>query len=356
MPLKKKKKKSGKKKRAKSASNAASQTDPLGSSGGKGKKKKKGAKKKLTKSEKAAEKLQKAVDGFIGDLDRYNNFIARMDKWVLENAECIVELFRNYDVDTVTYDEFKSGMFDLDAPCNNLELHILALRLDRTKTGEIDYLELKKGLRFYRDDENEEEEDDVELESEFKDELEEIEKQEENEKDNKDEKAAMEKVKELTLFGKKPEEEVEEVEEDDLEEIKLKITKEELEHCSCCKLGLWEPYRNRTPKYVNLHMRMVTFDKVRSYPGHFKKLVHSHLTIYGVMQVIFEEAAILTSRLKIFSDKSRSKEALLKPNVTLEECGFQGGIYQEPEEATLYYDYQTEFHDCPILMSDYYFV
>ncbi|XP_070575058.1 uncharacterized protein [Ptychodera flava] len=336
MPLRKKKK-SGKKK----------------GPGGKGKKKKKSAKKKLTKAEKSALKLEKAVDGFIGDLDRYNNFIARMDKWILENCQKIIELFRSYDVDTINYEEFKSGMFDLDAPCNSLELHILALRIDRRKTGHIDYLEFSKGLRFYRDDEEEEGDDG---EGGLEDELEEGEG-ETKEEEEKDEQAAADKAKDLILFGKKAEEETEEQEDEEpTEEIKLTITKEEIEHCACCKVGLWQPYKNRAPKYVLLHIRLVTFDKVKSYPGHLKERVHSHLTIYGVMQIIFEKAAILTSKLKLFSDKSRSKEALLLPSMTLEDCGFEGDVYQEPEEATIYYDYQTEFHDCPILMSDYYFV
>ena len=40
------------------------------------------------------------------------------------------------------------GMLDLDAPCNALELHVLAKRLDRDKSESIDYVEFSKGLNF----------------------------------------------------------------------------------------------------------------------------------------------------------------------------------------------------------------
>ncbi|XP_002737056.1 uncharacterized protein LOC100371068 [Saccoglossus kowalevskii] len=358
MPVRKKK--SGKRKK-KSASPARPKSGVKDAGSKTGKKRKKSAKKKLTKAEKAAEKLQKSVNRFIDDLDRHNNFIARMDKWILENADKAIEMFRSYnDVETVTYEEFKGGMFDLNAPCNNLELQILALRLDRRKTGNIDYLELKKGLRFYRDDETDDDgEDEDEEEEEEGEEVAEKKDIDEKEEQNQEgeETLALEKAKQLILFGSAPTEGSEEQSEADKgETIKLEITREELEKCSCCKLSLWQPYRIMAPKYVLLELRLITFDNVRSYPGHFKKLVHSHLTIYGIMQIIYEETATESSKLKIFQDKTRNTEALLMPDVTLEEIGAKGGVYQDPEPMVLYYDYTTEFHDCPLLMSDYYFV
>lgn len=41
-----------------------------------------------------------------------------------------------------------TGMLDLDAPCNSVELHVFALQLDKDNNGRIDYLEFAKGLTF----------------------------------------------------------------------------------------------------------------------------------------------------------------------------------------------------------------
>ncbi|XP_022103410.1 uncharacterized protein LOC110986092 isoform X3 [Acanthaster planci] len=269
----------------------------------KGKKKKKGgAKKKVNKAEKAKEKLEKACELMTSQTDLYQNFLDRMDRWIVANKHKAVELFKRFDRNgdgVLTYDEFKSGMLDLDAPCNALELHVLAKRLDKDKNETIDYVEFSKGLSFCTD---EEETDGTE---------------------------------------KHP---------------PLEITKEVLEECPSCKLGLWKPYAEKYPKYVYIYLKFVTFDNLRSYPGHFSVIVHSHLTVFGLLEIIKERTDLGTTKLRIFSDKSRDASCLLLPDKTLEQCGIQGGTRSKPEETVLYYDYSTEFHDCPLLMSDHYFM
>ena len=102
-------------------------------------------------------------------------------------------------------------------------------------------------------------------------------------------------------------------------------------------------------------MKLVTFDNFHKHPAHFSKLVHSHLTVFGLATVIEQETGIQSSQIHIFHRKSREKEYVLAPERTLEECGFKAGTRSSPTEALLYYDYKVEFTDCPILMCDHYF-
>ena len=66
---------------------------------------------------------------------------------------------------------------------------------------------------------------------------------------------------------------------------------------------------------------------------------------------------VASSNISIYKDKSRSQNSILTSDKTLEECGLVGSSdWYEPVEITLYYDYDTEYYECPILVSDYYFI
>lgn len=108
-------------------------------------------------------------------------------------------------------------------------------------------------------------------------------------------------------------------------------------------------------RFIALELRMVTFDGAKDYPGHFEVLVHSHILVCGLIQIIIEETQIASTKLAIFRDRTRSRESLLPPHLTLRECGFIGDSQNTPEESVLFYDYTVEFTDCPILMCDHYF-
>jgi hypothetical protein len=41
-------------------------------------------------------------------------------------------------------------MFDLNVPCNMVELHLLAQLLDRDNSGEIEYMEFPNGVQLPR--------------------------------------------------------------------------------------------------------------------------------------------------------------------------------------------------------------
>ena len=119
--------------------------------------------------------------------------MTRIDEWMLHNYGRAIDLFRRFDLNgdgCLTYEEFYAGMRDLDAPCNKVELYFLAKKLDQDSNGLIDYLEFLKGLKYFR-------------------------------------------KSELVSDGDLP---------------NLTIVREKLEHCPCCKLGLWTPQKEAFPR------------------------------------------------------------------------------------------------------------
>ncbi|GFS16805.1 calcium-dependent protein kinase 5 [Elysia marginata] len=275
--------------------------DPASPGGKKGKKK--GKKKKLSKSEKATEKLEKQVEKLKADGYYYDRFINRMHQWLLDNADTAVEMFRQVDSDgegLLPFDDFKSGMFDLNAPVTKIELHLLCKLLDDEDTGEIDYTELENGLQNVR------------------------------------------QSRELDRQIAR-------------NERQLILTERKFIPSPCSKMCRFEPWIEPLPRYILLELRLVTFDMYKDYPGHLELLVHSHVPVCGIIQMIIEETDISSSKLAVFRDRSRSPESVLSPDMTLEDCGFPGDSYHSPEEVTLFYDYTVEFTDCPILMCDHYF-
>ncbi|XP_041455086.1 uncharacterized protein LOC121407910 isoform X1 [Lytechinus variegatus] len=263
----------------------------------KGKGKKKGGKKKpkLTKEEKIQLKLNKACALITEQKDVYQNFLDRMDRWLAANNLKAKELYQRFDKNgdgVLTFDEFKAGMLDLDAPCNAIELEVLARRLDKDSSNTIDYREFSKGL-FASESEN-------------------------------------------------------------AEEPPTLVTRQALCHPSC-SLGHWRDHIERHPRYVRVLLRSITFDHLKMYPGHFSKVVLSHSTILSLCGIIKEELALTTTTLLIYHDKTKDALAL-DPARTLEDYGIKGRTREDPEEVVLFYNYTTEFHDCSLLSADYYFI
>ncbi|XP_028391679.1 uncharacterized protein LOC114516411 isoform X2 [Dendronephthya gigantea] len=218
---------------------------------------------------------------------------------MLHNYGRAIDLFRRFDLNgdgCLTYEEFYAGMRDLDAPCNKIELYLLAKKLDQDSNELIDYLEFSKGLKYFR-------KSDI-------------------------------------------------VPDTDLPN--LTIVREKLKNCPCCKLGLWKPMKEAFPRYIQLELRLVTFANVNSYPGNFEILIHAHVSIYSIVELIHERLGESTQNLTIYKDNEREM-VVLDPNVTLQETGFEGGPKNLPQDVALLYDYMTEFNDCPILTSDHYF-
>lgn len=99
----------------------------------------------------------------------------------------------------------------------------------------------------------------------------------------------------------------------------------------------------------------MTFDReLKNHPAHLEALVQSDATIYSILQLINQETGIHSTKLSVFCDETRNREAVLVPQSTLQELGYEGDAYDEPQEVTLYYDYKVEFTECPILLCDHY--
>ncbi|XP_071091862.1 uncharacterized protein [Haliotis cracherodii] len=269
--------------------------------------KKKGKKKKMTKEERAQEKLEKNTDKIRNNPEMFNDFVDRMDRWLRQKTSCAVEMFKKIDTEgegIISYSLFKSGMFDLNVPLNKVELHLLATLLDTANSDEIDYTELGNGLQHIREN--------TELEDEETD--------------------APQSEKQF-LIPSDP-----------------RLTK-----CACCKMAIDEPYREKNPKYLQIELRLVTFEKFKHHPGHVHVLVHSHLPVFGLVQLLVHLTSIQSTKIAVFRDKSRTKDVRLPPDFRLEDCGYAGSSKDNPQEIVLYYDYTVEFTDCPILVCDHYF-
>eukprot|EP00918_Siedleckia_nematoides_P069664 GHVU01151913.1.p1 GENE.GHVU01151913.1~~GHVU01151913.1.p1 ORF type:complete len:284 (+),score=33.39 GHVU01151913.1:100-951(+) len=264
-----------------------------------------GKKKKLTKAEKDKIKLDKLAGDFRRSGAQFASFLDRMHEWLLENHNRISQLLTKLDTDSsgmVTFDEFKSAMFDLNVPCNGVELHLLGQLLDTDGNQKIVYEKIKDGLKHVRA--------------------------------------------------------VEETYRDEEVNPPLPLTRRNLDHCPCCNMAVWdgEPYKRDIPRYVEVLFRFVTFDEFTKHPGHFNKVVHSHINVKGLMEIIAKETSILTTQMALFLDKKRDPSSMLTINQNLEDIGLKGGPRDCPSELLIYYDYKVEFTDCPILMCDHYFV
>ncbi|XP_072098565.1 uncharacterized protein [Mobula birostris] len=299
---------------------------------GTAKKKKRKGKPALSKEEREREKLAKAAEEFQRDSQEYGLFLDRMDKWLKAHQEQAMQLFGKYDRignEILHYEEFKLGMRDLKIPCVEAQLHILARLLDPNNTGTIDYVELGAGLEKARYRQGSIEEED-----------------EENEEEVKEVKEANDRI--AVRGGKERHEISQEA------GTTLVITKEKLNHCPGCHLGLQSPLQVSEARYISLDLRLISLSNSRSHPGHLQRTVRSHVKVYGLIGQIRAWTGIESTTLRIFKDQSCSQESCLPLELSLEQCGFPGGPFHSPTSALLFYDYWIEFSDCPILNCDHY--
>ena len=103
-------------------------------------------------------------------------------------------------------------------------------------------------------------------------------------------------------------------------------------------------------------MKLLTFLRIQNYPGHFRILAHSHITVQGLIDIINERHGGTLRYVRIYHEDNRGERTQLDRHKTLEECGYLGAPKTKPQKLELIYDFTTEFHDCPILMSDDYFI
>lgn len=106
-------------------------------------------------------------------------------------------------------------------------------------------------------------------------------------------------------------------------------------------------------RYVNIHMVLGPFQHTANHPGHFTMTVTTSTTVHSLKESIRGHLGYCTHQvLAIFTDSSCSQASFLAPHLTLEECGIKGSRNKRQSRRELYYDFGTEFNDCPILMAE----
>ncbi|CAF1043717.1 unnamed protein product [Rotaria sordida] len=127
------------------------------------------------------------------------------------------------------------------------------------------------------------------------------------------------------------------------------------------KRPFYEPLQLTYPKYVTLHLRLITFDSYNAYPGHIRLTVPDHMSVYALSKMVIDETDLATRSISIFREKVRSRHGLLDPMRSLEEYRLIGtyvdGTHKQSFPTyTLYYDYSPLDirGDCPILKCDYF--
>ena len=305
-------KKKGKKKKKDAAADGDIEGD--GAQLGIGKKKK-AKKAKLTKEEKAALALKKKVDAFFDNEKVYKVFIDKMDCWMKKNSENVKNLFRTFDADDegcISFDTFRAGLHDLLCPITDLEIHILAIKLDPDATGMIDYTDFEYGIH----ERAPHDEDDVNPD---------------------DEEAGM-------GVDLQPDDFVPE------------IYSKELDKPATSGVSLQDPFNANFPRFANINVRLATFDAYPNHPCHLElKGVFVNTEISNLIRVIGETSQITSGSMHLYTSKLCKKDEMLPTQYTLQECGFSGGPLVKPVEITLYYDYDVDFSDCPLLNCDFYF-
>jgi len=108
-------------------------------------------------------------------------------------------------------------------------------------------------------------------------------------------------------------------------------------------------------RYLDISLRLVTFDATQTHPAHIRQLVHTHLTVLHLTHIIRAETNIAASHVFIYCDRAPDAEPLPEEQ-SLEQCGFVGGPRCLPTPLLLYYDYSVDVGSgCPIVMCDHYF-
>lgn len=89
------------------------------------------------------------------------------------------------------------------------------------------------------------------------------------------------------------------------------------------------------------------------------EIVYTHLKVISLVEMIKERLDIVSNKISIYQDSSKSKVSYMDEHRTLEEYGFNGSNYndvaQSADKTILYYDYSILGNDDPILNCDFYF-
>lgn len=108
-------------------------------------------------------------------------------------------------------------------------------------------------------------------------------------------------------------------------------------------------------RYIDVSLRLLTFDASGTHPAHVRQLVHAHVTVLHLAHIIRAETSAATRHVYIYPDRGADTEPL-PDDQSLEQCGFVGGPRAAPTRLLLYYDYTVDIGSgCPLVMCDHYF-
>lgn len=106
-------------------------------------------------------------------------------------------------------------------------------------------------------------------------------------------------------------------------------------------------------RFVNIRLLLGPFQHTIHHPGHFTVTVTTSTTVHSLKENIREHLGYCTHQvLAIFTESNCSQSSFLAPHLTLDECGVKGSRNKRQSRQELYYDFGTEFNDCPILMAE----
>lgn len=98
---------------------------------------------------------------------------------------------------------------------------------------------------------------------------------------------------------------------------------------------------------------LAPFRHTINHPGHFTTTVTTSTTIHSLKEIIREHLGYSTHQVvAIFTESSCQRSSFLAPQYTLEKYGIKGSKNKRQSRQELYYDFGTEFNDCPVLMAE----
>ena len=89
-------------------------------------------------------------------------------------------------------------------------------------------------------------------------------------------------------------------------------------------------------------------------PGRISAQVPSNISIYGITLIVKRELGPCTLNIRIFQSKENGEKQEMECSMKLKDFGFLGTLPpDEPQQVTLYYDYDYPLLDCPLLMANF---
>ncbi len=102
-----------------------------------------------------------------------------------------------------------------------------------------------------------------------------------------------------------------------------------------------------------LSLRSICFQDVTTIPGHIEVQVPSNISIYGITLIVKRELGACALNIRIYQTRERENQEM-DSSMKLKDFGFLGTLPpDEPEQVTLFYDYDYPLLDCPLLMANF---